>query len=168
MVVAFIILAALLIILLFGGLLFFFNRSLSVTNTSSTTSSPSMATGTATATTAAINNGQTQTCNPVDVSDPRFTKCYLLNTNIQDSSRFYDTVTDMTVATINPQTVPSATELCIQFCNSTTLPLTCSDPNFSSCVAALSSGCPIGKSNLISYFPIGRGFISCYPAKSTS
>lgn len=164
----------LLVIILIVGVVLAFSISRSTNSSSSSSSSTGTSSGSSSAGTSGAtgargtttNTNATGTCNPVDISDPRFTSCYLLNTNIQDNSRFYDTITDMTIATINPQTVPSATELCIQFCNNTVLPLNCSDPNFQSCVNNLLPNCPIGKSNLINYYPVGRGFISCYPPKA--
>lgn len=106
-------------------------------------------------------------CNPANIGDNRFEPCFLLNTNIQNTARFYDSQTDMTIATINPETVPSAQEICLQFCNSYELPTTCNDVAFSNCVNTFSTTCPIAKNNLINYYAIGRGKISCFPSSTS-
>ena len=75
----------------------------------------------------------------------------------------------MTIANIPPQTVPSADQLCVQFCTQTELPLNCVDGAEGACLEKLrSTNCgnavsqAVAKNNLSIYYALGRGKISCY------
>lgn len=105
------------------------------------------------------------TQNLPNVTDSRFTPCFLLNTNIQNTQRYYDTENDVTIANIDLKSVETVEQLCTQFCDKTQLPTTCLDDSYNKCLNRFPIGnCglePAAKQNLNIFYPIGRGKISC-------
>lgn len=111
-----------------------------------------------------------------DVSDTtQFTPCYQFNSSIPDQ-RYYDSQNDWTVLQLDRSVVPSAAQVCIEFCSQVQFPdpqtFTClsQDTTYNNCMTALSPvGCndaaqPVAKSGSIYYYAIGRGRVSCYPS----
>ena len=168
-----IILLILIILFIFSGFATLNTTNSSNQNTNNTTNQTTNnpnntnTNGTTNTTNNGINTGSTTTnCNTANISDSRFEPCFLLNTKIQDTSRFYDTTTQLTIATIDPQTVPTSTEICAELCKNLNIPLDCLEANFQDCVNSFNPLCPIAKNNLTNYYAIGRGKISCFPSIS--
>jgi hypothetical protein len=104
-----------------------------------------------------------------DVKSSQFESCYTLNGN-PDPQRYYDIRNDWTVLPLNPQVVPSAQQVCLEFCPQVQLPSSCltEDSLYLSCLNKLApTGCsdpaiPVAKSGSLEYYAIGRGKVSCY------
>jgi len=104
-----------------------------------------------------------------DVS--QYIQCYSLSGNL-DSNRFYDPINNWTITPVDSLTLPTAEQICIDYCDQVVLPNTCvsSNDEYISCMNRLKpNNCsepiyPVAKKNTTYYYPIGAGKVSCYPS----
>lgn len=99
----------------------------------------------------------------------QFIPCYTISGNL-DSNRYYDPINNWTITPVDSLTLPTAEQICIEYCTQVVLPNTCVSMNseYTSCMDKLKpNNCsepiyPVAKKNTTYYYPIGAGRVSCY------
>jgi len=111
-----------------------------------------------------------------DVSTSQFEPCLTLE-GFPDIHRYYDRINNWTVLPLDYEIIPSAQQVCIQFCPQVQLPSLTSTP-FSQCITedetylacleklspieCANPAVPVARNGSAQYYAIGRGKVSCY------
>lgn len=104
------------------------------------------------------------------VTNARFETCQTLE-GYDDPQRFYDTHNNWTILPLDPAVIPSAGQICIQYCSQTELSQNSCitrDEDYNDCVDKLAPiecsdpAVPVARNGTVMYYTIGRGRVSCY------